>query len=177
MTTKIRALAARHLSYAGRLVLIKHVLSTISSYWMRVLLFPKIVLKKISAICRNFLWFGASSGKKNLVSWKTVTKSKEQGGLGIKNVAVFKKALMLKQIWDLCLKKDSMWIRWLHMYFFNSMNFWEVEEKAHHSWVIKNFLRLRQEAQSCIQFEDNMDCTWAHNNDPFSVKGAYEIIA
>ncbi|KAL9689125.1 hypothetical protein QQ045_033557 [Rhodiola kirilowii] len=105
MMSKIRAWATRHLSYAGRLVLIKHVLSTISSYWMRVLLFPKNVLRKISAICRNFLWSGSSSGKRNLVAWKRVTKSKEQGGLGVKNVFVFNKALMLKQVWDLCLTK------------------------------------------------------------------------
>ncbi|CAM8897387.1 unnamed protein product [Rhodiola kirilowii] len=105
MTIKIRAWDTRHLFYAGRLVLIKLVLSTISSYWMRVLLFPKNVLRKISAICHNFLWSGSSSGKRNLVAWKRVTKSKEQGGFGVKNVSVFNKALMLKQVWDLCLKK------------------------------------------------------------------------
>ncbi|KAL9684852.1 hypothetical protein QQ045_022294 [Rhodiola kirilowii] len=81
MTSKIRAWATRHFSYAGRLVLIKHVLSTISSYWMRVLLFPKTVLRKISAICRNFLWSGSISRKRNLVAWKRVTKTKEEGGL------------------------------------------------------------------------------------------------
>ncbi|KAL9666259.1 hypothetical protein QQ045_000585 [Rhodiola kirilowii] len=81
MTGKIRAWAARHLSYAGRLVLIKHVLSTISSYWMRVLIFPKNVLKKITAICRNFLWSGSSAGKKSLIAWNRVATPKQQGAL------------------------------------------------------------------------------------------------
>ncbi|KAL9662666.1 hypothetical protein QQ045_027499 [Rhodiola kirilowii] len=68
MTSKIKAWSARFLSYAGRLVLIKHVLSCIGSYWMRVLTFPKGVLKKISAICRTYLWSGAAAGKRNLVA-------------------------------------------------------------------------------------------------------------
>ncbi|KAL9687736.1 hypothetical protein QQ045_032143 [Rhodiola kirilowii] len=177
MTSKIKSWASRCLSYAGRLVLVKHVLSTISSYWMRVLLFPKFVLKKVAAICRNFLWSGTSVGKRNLVAWKRVTRSKDEGGLGIKNIFIFNKALLLKQIWDLCLKKDSMWIRWMHTYFFNNHTLWEVAEKNHHSWVLKNILRLRQDAQRCIQVDENLVYSWAHNNTPFSAKGAYEVLS
>ncbi|KAL9690575.1 hypothetical protein QQ045_010979 [Rhodiola kirilowii] len=69
MTSKIKAWSSRLLSYAGRLVLIKHVLSSIGSYWMRVMIFTKSVIKKISTICRNFLWSGAVSRKRNLVAW------------------------------------------------------------------------------------------------------------
>ncbi|KAL9686472.1 hypothetical protein QQ045_023932 [Rhodiola kirilowii] len=81
MTAKIKSWTNRCLSYAGRLVLVKYVLCSICSYWMRVLLFPKFVLKKVTAICRNFLWSGVISGKKNLVAWKSVSKPKEEGGM------------------------------------------------------------------------------------------------
>ncbi|CAM8902499.1 unnamed protein product [Rhodiola kirilowii] len=110
MTSKIKSWSAKCLSYAGRLVLVKHVLSAIGSYWMRVLVFPSCVLKKISAICRNFLWSGTLSGKRNLVAWKKVCKPKEEGGLGIMNLCHFNKALLLGQIWDLVRKKDLLWI-------------------------------------------------------------------
>ncbi|KAL9683620.1 hypothetical protein QQ045_015445 [Rhodiola kirilowii] len=86
MTSKFKSRAAKCLSYAGRLVLVKHVLSSICSYWIRVLIFPKAVLKKIIAICRNFLWSEASEGKRNLVAWRVVCQPKECGGLGIKNL-------------------------------------------------------------------------------------------
>ncbi|KAL9682570.1 hypothetical protein QQ045_014371 [Rhodiola kirilowii] len=81
MTAKIKSWANRCLSYGGRLVLVKHVLSSFCSYWMRVMLFPNFVLKKVSAICRNFLWSGLNSDRKNMVAWKTVTKPKDEGGL------------------------------------------------------------------------------------------------
>ncbi|CAM8993520.1 unnamed protein product [Rhodiola kirilowii] len=176
MTAKIKSWTNRCLSYAGRLVLVKHVLSSICSYWMRVLLFPKFVLKKVSAICRSFLWSGLSSVKKNLVAWKTVTKTKEEGGLGIKNIFFFNKALTLKRVWDVCLDKDALWIRWMHTYFFNNQSIWEVNEKNHHSWVLKNILRLRQDAQKCIMIDDSGEYSWANDNNPFSAKGAYELM-
>ena len=44
MVTRIRGWESQHLSYAGRLVLIKDVLIQVQSYWMRIFLLPKNVL-------------------------------------------------------------------------------------------------------------------------------------
>ncbi|KAL9662864.1 hypothetical protein QQ045_027699 [Rhodiola kirilowii] len=177
MTSKTKSWTNRCLSYAGRLVLVKHVLSSICSYWMRVILFPKFVLKRVSAICRSFLWSGMSAGKRNLVAWKTVTKTKEEGGLGIKNIFIFNRALMLKQVWDLCLNKEALWIRWMHSYFFKDKSIWEMIEMNHHSWVLKNILRLRHDALKCIMIDDSGVCSWANDSNPFSAKGAYVLMA
>ncbi|KAL9673893.1 hypothetical protein QQ045_030156 [Rhodiola kirilowii] len=86
MLSKITSWSAKCLSYAGRLVLIKHVLSAIGSYWMRVLIFPKAVTKKITSICRNFLWSIRRKGRRSVVSWKDVCRPKELGGLSIKDL-------------------------------------------------------------------------------------------
>ncbi|KAL9691865.1 hypothetical protein QQ045_012292 [Rhodiola kirilowii] len=107
MLYKIKAWSSRFLSYAGRLVLVKHVLSSIGSYWMRVLLFPKWVIKKISTICRNFLLSGNAPGRKSLVAWNEVCKPKMVGGLGILNLSLFNKALLLGQLWDVAQKRIS----------------------------------------------------------------------
>ncbi|KAL9671434.1 hypothetical protein QQ045_009002 [Rhodiola kirilowii] len=131
MTSKIKSWAAKCLSYAGRLVLVKHVLSAICSYWMRVLIFSKTVLKKITAICMSFLWSATSEGKRSLVAWRVICQPKECGGLGIKNLWQNNKAYLLGQVWDTCLKKDSMWIKWMNIYFFKNQSFWEVEYKSH----------------------------------------------
>ncbi|KAL9661586.1 hypothetical protein QQ045_026410 [Rhodiola kirilowii] len=111
MLSKIKSWSAKCLSYAGRLVLIKHVLSTIGSYWMRVLIFPKAVIRKIAPICKNFLWSGKSEGRRSLVSWKDVCRPKEVGGLGVKDLSVYNKAMSLGQIWDVLLEKQSLWVK------------------------------------------------------------------
>ncbi|KAL9688387.1 hypothetical protein QQ045_032808 [Rhodiola kirilowii] len=109
MTSKINSWSARCLSYSGRLVLVKHVLGMINSYWMRVLSFPKSVFRKITSICRSYLWAGSSYSKRSLLAWKVVCLPKSNGGLGlvVKNLMVFNKALLLRQVWDLCLKKET----------------------------------------------------------------------
>lgn len=72
-----------------QLVLVKHVLSSISAYWMRSLILPKDVNKKIISICRSFFWAGVSSSKKELsslkgyLSWKRARRSR---GKGLNNV-------------------------------------------------------------------------------------------
>ncbi|KAK9689536.1 hypothetical protein RND81_09G065600 [Saponaria officinalis] len=57
---RIRALGSRHLSYVGILTLIKSVLANLHSYWARIFIIPKTILKRIDDICRNFLWKGTS---------------------------------------------------------------------------------------------------------------------
>ncbi|XP_074305396.1 uncharacterized protein LOC141640524 [Silene latifolia] len=52
---RINGLGARHLSYAGRLVLVKAVFNTLHNYWARIFILPKVVIQKIEPICRAFL--------------------------------------------------------------------------------------------------------------------------
>lgn len=80
MMGKITPWTSRCLSYAGRLIFIRHVLAVICSYWMRSLLVPKEVIKRNTSICRSYLWSGLSSSGRSLVGWKDVCMRKEQGG-------------------------------------------------------------------------------------------------
>ncbi|XP_074266470.1 uncharacterized protein LOC141589743 [Silene latifolia] len=52
---RIRGLGSKQISYAGRVVLIQSVLSTLS-YWARIFILPKMMIKRIEAICRDYLW-------------------------------------------------------------------------------------------------------------------------
>ncbi|XP_074299730.1 uncharacterized protein LOC141630885 [Silene latifolia] len=50
-----------------------------------IFLIPKSVIKRIEAICRNFLWARSSDYHRvPLVAWDTITLPKTEGGLGIK---------------------------------------------------------------------------------------------
>lgn len=48
--------SSKLLSYAGRLQLIKSVITSITVYWLQIYPIPKKVLKHIADICRLFLW-------------------------------------------------------------------------------------------------------------------------
>ncbi|KAL0288245.1 UNVERIFIED_CONTAM: hypothetical protein Sradi_7102000 [Sesamum radiatum] len=74
------------LSFAGRLQLLKSVLSSLHMYWSSVFILPKAVIKVIKRRMRDFLWKGVSGSEQAKVSWVQVCKHKEEGGLGIPRV-------------------------------------------------------------------------------------------
>ncbi|XP_038991036.1 uncharacterized protein LOC120114099 [Hibiscus syriacus] len=49
----------RHLSYAGRLELIKTVLLSLTNFWYRQLILPQSVLHRIEQLCSRFFWKGS----------------------------------------------------------------------------------------------------------------------
>ncbi|XP_074270865.1 uncharacterized protein LOC141594771 [Silene latifolia] len=112
---RIHGMGANKMSYAGRLVLIKAVLTTFHSYWTSIFIIPKGVIKKIEAICRNFLWDGSVEYKRvPLVAWTTICRPKEEGGLDIQDQVLWNKAMVGKLVNWVAKKKDSLWVKWVH---------------------------------------------------------------
>ncbi|XP_074265731.1 uncharacterized protein LOC141588176 [Silene latifolia] len=60
ITERIHGYAAKKLSYAGRLTLVNSVLTTLYTYWASIFILPKGVLRRIDALCRNYLWDGST---------------------------------------------------------------------------------------------------------------------
>lgn len=58
MNQKLSGWAAKHMSIAGRLVLLNVVLSALPMYFMMVMQLPKWVIRKIEKIRRKFMWHG-----------------------------------------------------------------------------------------------------------------------
>ncbi|XP_074300333.1 uncharacterized protein LOC141631580 [Silene latifolia] len=109
VTERIARLGAKHLSYAGRLTLIKSVLSTLHNYWARIFILPKTVLNSIDAICRAFLWHGQEQKESSvLVSWNQICKPRRKGGLGLKLLHQWNVALMVGQWRRLCAVKTQL---------------------------------------------------------------------
>ena len=82
--SKLARWKARFLSFAGRVVLVKSVMSTIPNYVMQATALPTHLCDKLDKINRDFLW-GSTSEKRriHLVGWNKIVRSKEEGGLGI----------------------------------------------------------------------------------------------
>ncbi|XP_030505297.2 uncharacterized protein LOC115720282 [Cannabis sativa] len=114
MIAKIKVWSSRNISFAGRVVLINHVLLTIHTYWCQLLILPKRIIAEIEKIFRNILWSqGVANGASN-VAWDSLCKSKSVGGLGFKNTAIWNEAALFKHVWSIVTKKDNLWIKWVH---------------------------------------------------------------
>ena len=100
------------LSLARRTVLIQVSLAAIPSYVMQCAALPGRVLDGIDRVSRNFLW-GTTENQRKIywVGWKKVTRTKEEGGLGLQTTRGRNIALFAKLNWRLHTEQDMLWTR------------------------------------------------------------------
>ncbi|GJV61287.1 putative RNA-directed DNA polymerase [Tanacetum coccineum] len=130
----------KSLSIAGRLQLVQSVISSMHVYWASVFILPTCILLDIEQIMRGFLWCQGSMKKgKSKVAWEVVCLPKDEGGLGIRRLDLFNKALMATHIWKLLTMKESLWVTWIHLHKIKDRNFWD---RGKMSWAWRKVLQL-----------------------------------
>jgi hypothetical protein len=126
----IQCWMGKYLSYAGRLELIKSVLHGMVQFWISIFPIPAIVINKITSLCRNFLWTGDMRRSKSaLVAWKQVCLPKDEGGLGIHDIKARNDSFFAKHLWNIHLKADSLWIRWVSHYYISHASICSLNAK------------------------------------------------
>ncbi|GAA0183727.1 hypothetical protein LIER_31090 [Lithospermum erythrorhizon] len=92
---KVKAWGNRHLSFAGRLLLISTIIFGKENYWCQFLYLPSAMIQKIDEIVRRFLWKCEAQGRfLPKVSWRKVTEPREVGGLRVNNLKEWNMACM-----------------------------------------------------------------------------------
>ncbi|GKD29235.1 RNA-directed DNA polymerase, eukaryota, reverse transcriptase zinc-binding domain protein [Tanacetum coccineum] len=85
------------------------------------------VLKEINNLLMGFLWCnGELSRDKEKIAWKKICKPKSHGGLGLKDLEIWNKALL---------------------------NFWKVSADTNDSWGWKNLLEIRDEISKHVWYK------------------------
>ena len=99
-----------YLSKGGRVMLIKSTLANVPTYYLSLFPIPVSVAKRIEKIQRNFLWGGLGEEfKYHLVKWMEICTPIKEGGLGIRNLLVFNRALLGKWLWRYGVERDAWW--------------------------------------------------------------------
>lgn len=109
VAAKLEGWQSKILSQAGRLILIKSVLNSITLYSASAASIPVSIYKRIGSLCSNFFWQGTDSAhRRHWVSWDAICKPLEMGGLGIRNQVSLQLCLIVKRLWQACYS-DSLW--------------------------------------------------------------------
>ncbi|XP_070040460.1 uncharacterized protein [Nicotiana tomentosiformis] len=151
--------------FKGRVQLIKNVLFSIQVFWSQVFVLTKKVIKLIEATCRKFLWTGGVElTKKALLAWEKICYPNVAGGLNILDITVWNMASISKLLWNLCCKKDKMWVKWVHSYYIKEQQIWEIMP-TQVSWVVQKIPKIRSYVQKAGIMEADL-----RNTTQFSVK-------
>lgn len=93
----------RALNTPSRIILLKSVLQLMPIYQMTNQAIPKTICQKMMEILKKFLWQGTNKAKKwALLSWKWLSKTLTEGGLGLRDPYI------LNQVMG-----EKLWWRWI----------------------------------------------------------------
>lgn len=86
------------------------------------------------------------------VAWHAVCVPKEEGGLGLRMLKTWNKASMMRHLWAICMKADTLWIKWIHTFILRNQSVWRVKIPQEASWTVRKLLKLRDEIQPWIKY-------------------------
>ncbi|OVA07571.1 hypothetical protein BVC80_669g5 [Macleaya cordata] len=91
LLTKIRdkmaGWKANFLTHGGKLIMIRHVLSSMSVYLLSTVAVPKRVLAMVNRMIATFFWGSSEErAKRNWVAWANLCTPLPEGGLGVRNL-------------------------------------------------------------------------------------------
>ncbi|XP_074265998.1 uncharacterized protein LOC141588454 [Silene latifolia] len=145
IVSRIRSWGAKKLRYAGRLVLVRSVISQMHSYWAKIFLLPKGIISRVDAVCRNYLWSGNDDFHRvPAVAWDTCWKFS----------------------WWIAQKKDSLWVKWVHHIYKKQTDWWSYNPSINSSWTWRQVCKARDAL--CPSFSVN---GWL--NEEYSTHSVY----
>lgn len=143
---RLSSWSVKSLSFSGRLLLIKTVISGITTFWCSAFILPRACIKRINSLCSVFLWKGdIESHNSAKIALDTVTLTKSQGGLGIKDLNTRNTACCLKLIWMLFFRAGSVWVAWFKEEVLKGsiQNYWTTKPSISFSWLANKLLKLK----------------------------------
>ncbi|XP_028550871.1 uncharacterized protein LOC114579679 [Dendrobium catenatum] len=142
----------KYISLAGKILLVKSILSSFPIYYITHSLVLLSLLKELDKMCRDFLW-NKQDGSKGLhyISWEVLCKPLDLGGQGIQSLISKVKPLRAKFTWKL-ISGDSSILYSILAAKYGTLP-WNIQLKAQSSPTIKIIISGSQALQDVLRWK------------------------
>ncbi|XP_009117682.2 uncharacterized protein LOC103842769 [Brassica rapa] len=140
---KIKSISwsSKFLSRAGKMIMLRTVLSAMPSHAMSCFKLPLTLCAQIQSLLTRFWWDDSHDKRKmSWISWKRMARSKKQGGLGFKEIATFNDALLAKLSWRILKNPSCLLARCLLGKYCKDENFLSIKASTSSSYGWKGIL-------------------------------------
>jgi len=164
---KFTTVKANKLNHVGRLTYIQSVLSSIHVYYMSTVLFSKTFVHRITAIIRRFWWTGVQDDNPTspiaYCSWDDICQSKENGGLGIRDLYTVNKSLLTQAAWNIATNKNHFLSSVIKAKYYHDASFWTAKTNGPQSVFWSSVLQVKKElsANSTYQLHAGNTSIWS----------------
>ena len=131
MVRKLDPWKVKHLSSGGKLVLTNACLTSLPIYTMGFYLLPKSSHGGMDSVRGKFFCQGAHEEfKYHMTKWDTLSRPKDQGGLGMVNTKIMNDTLLVKWIWKITQGSEGTWYRLLRAKYMTGGNFFNSKSRG-----------------------------------------------
>jgi hypothetical protein len=92
-------------------------------------------------LCRYWWNSQGENNKCHWISWENITRPKEDGGLGFRDLHIFKLAMLARQSWRVLQNSDSLCCMVLRVMYFPDTTISEATPKMYMSYTWRSVLR------------------------------------
>lgn len=105
---ELKSWMTKTLSYAGRLQLVRSILSSIQNYWAHIFPLSKKIIKAVKSCCKKSLWtYKTIDSKKAPISWNYFYNPKVTRGWSLINMALRNKVAIFNLLWAISFKSNK----------------------------------------------------------------------
>ena len=144
MKNKLDNWYSKLLSPAGKEILLKAVITALTTYTMSCFMLPKGLIKEITKAMRKF-WWSANQDRYSIpwIVWNKITLTKKEGGLELRDMYAFNKALLAKQAWRLMTLPSSLLARVYRAKYYRNTGFMEARSYQSSSLAWRSIIQTQ----------------------------------
>jgi len=148
--------AVAHVQALG-LTYIQSVLSTIPIYYMVTIIFSKSFIAELTTIIKRFWWAGIqeenATNPIHFRSWEDICQSGQNGGLGIRDLRLVNKSLIMHTVYTLATNKNPFLAQVIKAKYYPNSSFWNSTNNVARSAFWSSILQVKQELLDSVQIQ------------------------